>query len=159
MNARLRRIYSDYQSIRDEFAGHPFITVTPVQGDPPEEYVIEYRVRGLELDPATNRPKPRDRHRARIYLHRDYPRRPPQIIWRTPIFHPNILSASDGGGVCIGAWTPSESLADLVLRVGEMIQFRSYNPDDVLNPEAAAWAEAHAAALPVDDRPLAVYVA
>jgi len=74
-----------------------------------------------------------------------------------PIFHPNILSAEQGGGVCIGSWTPSESLADLVVRVGEMVQYREYNPDDVLNREAAAWAAANSERFPVDSRPLVVY--
>ena len=39
-----------------------------------------------------------------------------------------------------------------------MIQYRQYNADDELDHEAAMWAEAHADLLPVDDRPLAVYL-
>ncbi len=145
-------------AMRELVRASDFITCD-AEGNPPDRYLVTYTCRGLVWAPGAAEPGLADRHQGEFYLHRDYPRRPPQIIWRTLIFHPNILSASDGGGVCIGGWTPSESLADLVLRVGEMIQFRLYNPDDVLNPEAAAWAEAHASALPVDDRPLAVYVA
>lgn len=155
-NPRLRRLHADLVVMRELERVSDFISFTRA-GNPPDRYVVRYTCRGLLWSPEQHAPAVTECHEAEFYLHRDYPRRPPQIIWRTPIFHPNILSAGAGGTACIGGWTPSESLADLVLRVGEMIQFRSYNPDDVLNQEAAAWAEAHAASLPVDDRPLAVY--
>ena len=128
------------------------------EGNPPDRYRVVYACRGLYWPEGAAAPGILERHLADFYLHRDYPRRPPQITWRTPLFHPNILSAEEGGAVCIGNWTPSESLADLVVRVGEMVQYREYNSEDVLNREAATWAEAHADDLPVDDRPLAVYV-
>jgi ubiquitin-protein ligase len=150
MNARLRRIYSDYQSIRDDFAGHPFVTVTPVQGDPPEEYVIDYRVKGLELDPATNRPKTREHHRARIYLHRDYPREKPKCVLETPIFHPNF-----GSYICIGDfWAAGETLSDIIIKIGQMIMYQDYNPKSPLNAVAAQWAQQNARLLPVDNRDL-----
>jgi ubiquitin-protein ligase len=155
---RLRRLHADFAAMQELAGGSDFIRFVR-SGNPPDRYVVTYTCRGLVWAPGEAQPAVREHHEAEFYLHRDYPRRPPQIIWRTPIFHPNILSVEAGGGVCIGGWTPSESLADLVLRVGEMVQFRSYNPDDVLNPAAAQWAEAHADRLPVDDRPLAVYVA
>ena len=155
---RLRRLHADMAAMQELARGSDFITSTS-QGNPPDRYLVTYTCRGLIWNPAAAQPEIAEHHEAEFYLHRDYPRRPPQITWRTLIFHPNILSVSEGGGVCIGGWTPSESLADLVLRVGEMIQFRSYNPGDVLNREAAAWVEANASRLPVDDRPLAIYVA
>ena len=150
MTARLRRIYSDYQTIRDEFSGHPFITVTPLQGDPPEEYLVEYRIRGLELDPATNRPKPRDYHRARIYLHKDYPREKPKCVLETPIFHPNF-----GSYICIGDfWAAGETLADIIIKIGQMIMYQDYNPKSPLNAVAARWAEQNANLLPIDNKDL-----
>jgi len=154
---RLRRLHADLAAMIELAGVSDFITFS-YQGNPPERYLVTCTCRGLIWTPGAEAPTVSDCHQGEFYLHRDYPRRPPQICWRTPIFHPNILTARDGGAVCIGGWTPSESLADLVIRVGEMIQFRSYNPDDVLNREAAVWAEAHADCLPVDDRPLAVYV-
>ncbi len=32
MSARLRRLAADYEKVRTEFAGHPYITVTPMGG-------------------------------------------------------------------------------------------------------------------------------
>lgn len=150
MNARLRRIYSDHQSVVEEFTGHPYVTVTPVQGDPPEEYVVEYRVKGLELDPVSNRPRERQQHRARIYLHRDYPREKPKCVLETPIFHPNF-----GSYICIGDfWAAGETLTDIIIKIGQMIMYQDYNPKSPLNAVAARWAEQNAGLLPVDNKDL-----
>jgi ubiquitin-protein ligase len=154
---RLRRLYADLAAMMELAQASDLITFVPA-GNPPDRYRVTYTCRGLYLPEGATEPLPLEQHIADFYLHLEYPRRPPQILWRTAVFHPNILSVDRGGAVCIGSWTPSESLADLVIRVGEMVQYRQYNPDDVLDPRAATWAEAQADALPVDDRPLAVYV-
>ncbi|MHB8996009.1 MAG: ubiquitin-conjugating enzyme E2 [Armatimonadota bacterium] len=150
MNARLRRIYSDYQSVVEEFTGNPYVTVTPVQGDPPEEYVVEYRIKGLELDPASNRPRERSVHRARIYLHKDYPREKPKCVLETPIFHPNF-----GNYICIGDfWAAGETLTDIIIKIGQMIMYQDFNPKSPLNAVAARWAEQNARLLPIDNKDL-----
>lgn len=155
---RLRRLHADLIAMVELAKVSDFISFEPA-GTPPDRYRVVYTCRGLYLPTDATTPQPNDHHLADFYLHLDYPRRPPQIVWRTPIFHPNILSGERGGAVCIGAWTPSESLADLVVRVGEMVQYRQYSLNDVLDPQAAAWAEAHPDVLPVDNRPLTVYAA
>jgi ubiquitin-protein ligase len=64
----------------------------------------------------------------------------------TPVFHPNIAPHA----VCIGDhWSPGESLAALILRIGEMITFQSYNTKSPLNGAAARWAEENIAQLPI----------
>lgn len=153
---RLRRLHADLMAMVELAKVSDFISFEPA-GSPPDRYRVVYSCRGLYLPPDASGPQTREHHVADFYLHLEYPRRPPQIVWRTPIFHPNILSAERGGAVCIGGWTPSESLADLVVRVGEMVQYRQYNLGDVLDPQAAAWAAAHPDVLPVDTRPLATY--
>jgi ubiquitin-protein ligase len=154
---RLRRLHADLAAMMELAHASELITFI-TEGNPPDRYQVTYICRGLYWPEGARRPSISMNHVAEFYLHRDYPRRPPQITWRTPLFHPNILSVEQGGAVCIGAWSPAETLADLVIRVGEMVQYKQYNPDDVLNREAAAWVEAHADKLPIDDRPLAVYV-
>ena len=145
MNARLRRLYSDYQRIQDEFTGHPHIEVYPLQGNPPEAYQIHYHVIGLRLDRATNRPVKIREHRARIYLHQDYPREKPKCVMDTDIFHPNI-----GPYICIDDyWAAGESIADVIIQIGEMIQYRNYNTKSPLNAIAARWAEQNRRLLPV----------
>jgi hypothetical protein len=154
---RLRRLHADLAALMDLVKVSDFIRFVPA-GNPPDRYRVAYTCRGLYLPDGATEPVPLDEHVADFYLHLEYPRRAPQIVWRSAIFHPNILSVERGGAVCIGSWTPSESLADLVVRVGEMVQYRQYNPADDLDPEAAAWAKAHRDRLPVDERPLAVYL-
>ena len=150
MNARLRRIYSDYQSVVEEFTGNPYVTVTPVQGDPPEEYVVEYLLKCRELDPASNRPRERSLHRARSYLHRDYPREKPKCVLETPIFHPNF-----GNYICIGDfWAAGETLTDIIIKIGQMIMYQDFNPKSPLNAVAARWAEQNERLLPIDNKDL-----
>ncbi len=145
MNARLRRLYADYQRIQDEFTGHPYIDVVPIQGNPPEAYRITYRVPGLRLDVARNRPVEVREHHARIYLHQDYPREKPKCVMDTPIFHPNM-----GSYICTDDyWAAGESISDVIIQIGEMIQYQSYNTKSPLNAVAARWAEKNARFLPV----------
>ena len=65
----------------------------------------------------------------------------------TPVFHPNI----DPQKICIGDhWSAGQSLAQLIVRIGEMICFQSYNLKSPLNARAAAWAEMHLDELPLE---------
>lgn len=107
------------------------------QGDPPEYY--EVNIETLGLAPYNGSLGIRKEHQFGVYLHRDYPRRPPVIHWKTPIFHPNILGPDRNGGVCLGAWSASESLPDLIAQLVKLVNFRSFNLDDALDSEAAAW--------------------
>ena len=61
---RLRRLYADWQAVQEQFTGHPHIQVRPLYGNPPEAYEVIYRVPGVALDPATNRPVIRREHRV-----------------------------------------------------------------------------------------------
>jgi ubiquitin-protein ligase len=151
--ARLRRLTADYEALRDLAHRSDLIAIVP-HGDPPERYTIRYTCAGLVRDGAGDEPRVISEHEMEIYLHRDYPRRPPQIVWRTGIFHPNILSYERNGTVCIGAWFPSQSLADLVVRIGAMVQYKEYNTQDALDIEAAVWAQRNRDRLPIDKRPL-----
>jgi hypothetical protein len=70
----------------------------------------------------------------------------------TPVFHPNF----DDSSVCIGDfWAASESLDDLIVRIGRMISYQEYNTKSPLNGLAAKWAAQNAHLLPVDPRPIA----
>ena len=65
-------------------------------------------------------------HRAEVFLPLDYPRQPPFCRMLTPVFHPNI----DPAKICIGDhWSAGQSLAQLVCRIGEMLDRR---PEEVI---------------------------
>ena len=148
---RMRRLKSDYEQMRNAFSNWPHVKIQQKQGDPPELYVIEYVVKGLEKIPKVKDPVPRERHRVEIQLVSEYPRLGPKCRMLTPVFHPNI----DAATICIADhWTAGERLVDLVVRIGEMIAYQAYNIQSPLNGEAAMWADLHGGELPVDARNL-----
>ncbi len=135
MNPRLRRLQSDYDLIRETYSGHPHVTIEPLGSlMPPESYRIEFRLRGLRLD--GDQPSFRDVHRAEILLPRRYPAERPYVVPLAPIFHPNIRDY-----FCIADyWAAGTTLADVVAKLGDMIQWRVYNPASPLDALAATWA-------------------
>ena len=138
MTPRERRLLSDLRQM-EELAGNGEVAFR-AEGSPPESYEVMFSVAGL----ARNRDGHlvvRRLHRCTLYLHRDYPRRPPVITWLTPIFHPNLLPPHRNGGVCIGSWSAAESLADLCVRLSDLVSYRSLNFQDALDAEAGLWAE------------------
>lgn len=146
MNPRIRRLQADYQQVLAEFSRHPRIRILQTQGEPPERYLVEYRV--LSLVPEGEKGfREADSHKAELFLPVDYPRRPPFCRMLSPVFHPNI----DASKICIGDhWSAGQRLGPLIVRIGEMLAYQSYNCKSPLNGEAAAWAELNQARLPLD---------
>ena len=145
MNPRIRRLYADYEQIQKDFDGHPNIRVISLSGNPPEKYQIIYSLPGLKLDTTTNRPVIINEHRAQIYLHQGYPREKPKCVMETPNFHPNI-----GAYICIDDyWAAGMTLSDIIIQIGEMIQYRNFNPKSPLNAIAAAWSVQNESRLPI----------
>ncbi len=142
---RLRRLMADYSLIRDEFTGSRYVQVQAVQGNPPERYLVVYRVRGLRWDAQRRHPVEQGLHKAEIYLGADYPREKPKCVMLTEIFHPNF-----GSYICIGDhWAAGETLADVVVQIGDMIQYKEYNVKSPLNAIAAQWTMQNEHLLPV----------
>lgn len=136
MSPRSRRLLSDLRQMQ-ELARNGSVTFR-TEGDPPDVYHVMLSDSGLALG-DDGQLRTRNLHRCDIYLHLDYPRRPPVVTWLTPIFHPNILGPERNGGVCLGSWSAAESLADLCVRLRDLVSYRSVNPQDALNLDAASW--------------------
>jgi ubiquitin-protein ligase len=146
---RVRRLRSDAQQMARAFQNFELIRVVSSEGDPPDQYVVEYAVRGLQRIPGREEPVPRAFHQAQITLGAEYPRMPPRCRMLTPIFHPNIEPAT----ICVGDhWTAGERLVDLVVRIAELIAFQAYNIQSPLDAEAAMWADLNVHDLPIDQR-------
>jgi len=148
---RETRLHNDYQRILDLVNRSELIEILNTEGDPPERYHIRFTCRGVEKLTGSNKPVYRNVHEVKIYLHAEYPLKQPQLKWLTPIFHPNIHST---GAVCIGAWWPAKTLDELLLTLGEMVQYKNLGPKDPMNSRAAAWAIRNKQLFPVDHRPL-----
>jgi len=149
MHPRVRRLLADAELMRTEFAGHPHIQVEPMGWDPPEQYRVTYQVPGVSLDPATAQPVVTEVHRAVITLPASYPREKPYSTMETSVFHPNF-GANAGDEICIGDyWTPAQTLVDIVVKIGEMLQFQEYNVKSPLNAQAARWCAENGSIFPI----------
>lgn len=148
---RETRLRNDYERIRDLVDRSEFIHVMATEGEPPEKYLIRYTCKGVESVNSAGKPKIRESHEVSIYLHAEYPLKQPQLKWLTPMFHPNIHVT---GAVCIGAWWAAKGLDELLLTLGDMVQFKNYEPRDPMNSKAAAWAIRNKQLFPIDSRPL-----
>ena len=146
LSPRQRRLQADEKLMYKYFSANPYIKLLEAQGTPPEYYVVEYYIRGIDhLD--NGQIVYRSNHKVEIKLPGTYPRTQPICRMLTPIFHPNIEPAV----ICIGDhWTAGERLCDLVIRIGEMIAYQSYNIKSPLDGEAAMWADLNNALLPID---------
>jgi ubiquitin-protein ligase len=141
---RIRRLENDYQALRLRFDGHPFITVEPLGVLPPEQYRVVYRVPSLRLD-AQNRPIITQMTVVDFQLPGNYPKEKPRAVASEQVFHPNF-----GEYVCIADfWSPAQSLVDIILEVGEMLQWQKYNILSPLDAVAADWAVKQRENLPV----------
>ncbi len=136
MNARVRRLQADFDKIKDEFYGHKYVKVDPIEGSPPVRYMITYYLKGLKWDKRKNDVVENYQHTIEVYLHKNYPREKPQCIIKSDIFHPNFGASK----ICIADhWAAGESLADIIIQIGQMIQYQNYNPKSPLNQQAARW--------------------
>jgi len=147
---RTRRLLADLEEVKSSLARSQVMRLVETVGEPPDVYRVEFSVRSIErLD--GDKPMYRDTHTAEIQLTSDYPRLSPKCKMLTPVFHPNI----DETTICIGDhWTAGERLADLIIRIGEMLAYQAYNVKSPLNGEAAMWADLNPTMLPVDSRSL-----
>lgn len=148
---RETRLRNDHNRLRDLVNRSDLIHIMATEGDPPEKYLIRFTCRGVEKLSPGGIPVYRELHEVSIYLHAEYPLKQPQLKWLTPIFHPNIHST---GAVCIGAWWPAKTLDELLLTLGEMVQYKNLGPKDPMNSKAAAWALRNKHLFPIDSRPL-----
>lgn len=136
--------------MRQALDGFLLIRLLSTIGDPPEKYVVEYRIRGLA--PGTGaEPWVREEHRVEITLAPDFPRESPRCRMLTPVFHPNISETVIDP---CDEWKGSDSLIELVIRIGRVIAFQVYNTRSSMDREAAMWAELNAHRLPIDRREL-----
>lgn len=136
MNARLRRITADYEEIKKNFDGHKNIIVEPIGPEPAEKYRITYYINGIYLN-GEDKIETLNKHVVMITLHSEYPRYKPICNIETPIWHPNFKD----GQICIGdIWGAGESLSDIIVNIGDMIQYKSWNSFSPLSADAAKWA-------------------
>lgn len=150
MSVREKRLTNDFKELSDFVANSGgSLRIVSTAGNPPYEYVIEYRCKGIEKLQGDN-PVYRNTHQVKIKLGSNYPKQKPDATFLTPIFHPNVWPSRD---VCLGDyWTPSETLTQLVLRIGKIIQYSKdvLNLGSSANSSAKSWASNKMSLFPID---------
>lgn len=138
---------NDYKALQQRIAYYPGISIVSVDKEPPEQYVIEYRLFGYGYD-ASGQVQMQRRHRIEINLPFGYPHFPPTVKPLTKICHPDVAEHA----VRIAEfWQSHHSLADLVIHIGDMIRGAVYSTEGAFNEEAAAWYEANREKLPLGE--------
>ncbi len=136
----------EYEEIQERFSRSPYIKIVSTEGDPPQNYEIEYCVKGLSKDDE-GRAVINDSHSVNINLPFGYPHFPPNCKPNSPIFHPDF----DPDAVCIGDyWNADRTLADLIEHIGKLITFQAYSVEDVFNGEALQWVRDNADQIPLE---------
>lgn len=153
MHPRDRRLQSEYEDMR-ELAKSSTLISFKTHGVPPVKYEVTTWCVGLvRVAESILRS---ESHQFDIELGDSFPLVAPSVIWRTPIFHPNIKPPN----VCSGnIWYPAMSLADYCIELCRLIQYQSFNIYDPLNQEAGLWLWAtlnsENPGIPVDSRVIA----
>lgn len=142
---RLRRLSADYDKLKEYVRRHPRVRLLQAEGDPPERYQFEYRIRSVRM--VGGEVQPVENHVVEVTLPLAYPRTPPQCRMLSPVFHPNIAPHA----ICVGDhWSAGQSLQLIITRIGEMLAYQSYNVKSPLNGEAARWVEQNKDRVPLD---------
>jgi ubiquitin-protein ligase len=137
---------SEYEQLKETLELYPSIKIIHVEGQPPDNYEIEYHLKGYVRNPDGSI-APAELHRIQITLPFGYPHFPPTVKPLTHLFHPDI----DPAAIRIAEqWKAKPNLSDLVLTVGEMICGNIYSTEDAFNQEAADWYGQHSDELPLD---------
>ena len=121
--------------------------VTPLAGNPPGEFQIDYKLRTLEQD-AAGQLVFVDECSVHLWLPPQFPLAAPVARPMTKVFHPNV---SDEGIHLAPPWNPaSGTLADVVARCGHMLAFQIYDPSNVQNVPALQWVMRYSHLVPTD---------
>lgn len=150
MNASIltRRLTSDYQKVLDLVASSGgTVEMVSARGNPPNDYTVVYHCRGL-TNLSGSMPVYGEHHKVRLQLTANYPREKPVVTMLTPMFHPHVFTNLT---VCIGTWIINESLDNLLLRLGAIIQYHPdyFNFSSPANPLAANWAKLNLGLFPL----------
>ena len=148
LHGRRARLLLEYEKLINLQKRSEFIRVEPVnpiEGMPPENYLITFTCRGVSGLNDDKSPQFTEFHQVSMKLSSNFPNQEPYLKWLTPIWHPNIEHL-EPHHVCtnnVQNWYSTKSLDDLVVTLGEMVQYRRYHAAWVapfpLDKEAADW--------------------
>lgn len=145
MSSGEQQLQADYALVKKLLTEYPSIKLIATKGEPPEQYDIEYRIKGYKANPDGT-VLPANKHLVRITLPFGYPHFPPTAKPLSAIFHPDI----DPDAIRIADfWKESKDLPQLILHIGQMICGTFYSTDP-FNQRAFDWFEERKSWMPFD---------
>jgi ubiquitin-protein ligase len=152
MSVKEKRLNNDFQALSELVANSGgTLAIISTNGNPVYQYIIEYHCKGIEKI-ENNQAKFRTSHRIEIILGNNYPRERASAKFITPIFHPNVYTNLN---ICLGSsWSITETVSELVLRIGKIIQYAEdiTNLNSPANANAKSWAMNNQALFPLDNQ-------
>ncbi len=143
----LERLENEWRRLQRAFAYHPHIRVIALEGDPPDQYQVDYRFRTVILD-ENGQLQYSSTCSVHIWLPPDFPHDPPLVRPVSDLFHPNVVPEGINIDRC---WTSTRStLVDVISGVGAMLCYQDFDLDNAWNPSAAEWTRANPRVLPLD---------
>jgi ubiquitin-protein ligase len=148
MAGNTRRLENDYLELREAFDGDPKVKIIPLGTAPFDKYRIAFiGVESLRQN-QNGQPMLVMQTVVDLELPAAYPKMPP--IARTAagdiVFHPNFNAEK----ICIADfWSPGFRIVDVVIKIGNMLQYLDYNIQSPLSAIAAQWTQEHLAELPL----------
>jgi len=140
---------NEWRRLQRALAYHPHVTLTPLGGDPPAAYQVDFRLTTVIVNPRTSQLEYVANASVQILLGPAFPNEAPTVRPLNPIFHPNV---SYEGLSLEGLWHPNETLLGLVRKVGDVLAYRSYDPDYAVNDVAMQWLIDNHTILPIDQQ-------
>ena len=135
----------------DRFKDDSHVDVIPVGTSPAQQYQIVFKVPSLRRLP-NNELREVPQTVVNLYLPAGYPREKPYAEAVDEVFHPNF-----GKYICIADfWSPAQSLSDIVVLIGDMLQWKKFNIRSPLNAIAAEWSVEHPQEIPLSHIELGV---
>jgi ubiquitin-protein ligase len=142
---RLDRLKSEWEDLRQLNMESDTVKVEPVgRVDPvPLQYVVHFFCQGIVGIEPSGRPKFAGEHRCRMTITQRFPTNPPDLLWETDIWHPNIGHVNHL--VCIQEieWLAAHRIRDLCRMLFEMVQYKNYHalnvPPYPRDGEVAKW--------------------
>jgi ubiquitin-protein ligase len=153
---RKERLKAELEAMR-ALARQSSVLEFEAEGDAPDKYKLTFRGRGIKCRPARGATVEYvDLHRCEVRLGIDFPRRPPEVRWLTPIFHPNIsysgyLNLKD----CGLTWAEGLTLDVLCERFWDMARLAWFDLAAAMDSMAKIWFHTQRdVSIPVDARVL-----
>lgn len=145
MEQNEKKYREDYEALVEKISYYPAISIVSTEKDPPEQYVIEYKLFGYGYTDDGGIQMAR-RHQVKLFLPFGYPHFAPTAKPLTRICHPDV---SEQAIRIADQWQSNQSLADLVVYIGEMICGKVYSTEGAFNEEAATWYQENQDKLPL----------